>query len=118
MRSKAPAEDVRRALSRVLNRPVEHDLRITLSEQQSERGTLRALFQDGRTPITAMTWFMCFCSMLAIYFLISWLQTLIRMAGMPRSEKPTSELQPLLRISYDVFCFTKKCKQHTTYCPL
>src|SRR3546814_18986686 len=30
-----------------------------------------------------MTWFMCFCSMLAIYFLISWLPTLIRMEGMP-----------------------------------
>src|SRR3546814_16550098 len=26
---------------------------------------------------------MCFCSMLAIYFLISWLPTLIRMEGMP-----------------------------------
>src|SRR3546814_17594201 len=83
MRSKAPAEDVRRALSRVLKRPEEHDLRITLAEQQSARGKLRALFQDGRPPITAMTWFMCFCSMLAIYFLISWLPPLLRMVGIP-----------------------------------
>src|SRR3546814_9777767 len=28
--------------------------------------------------------------------------------GVPRSEEPTSELQSLMRISYAVFCFTKK----------
>src|SRR3546814_17838922 len=43
MRSKAPAEDVRRELSRVLNRPVEHALRMQLAEQHSEGGTLRAI---------------------------------------------------------------------------
>src|SRR3546814_2443103 len=31
----------------------------------------------------------------------------------PRSEEHTSELQSLMRISYAVFCLTKKNKQHT-----
>src|SRR3546814_10864351 len=31
-----------------------------------------------------------------------------------RSEEHTSELQSLMRISYAVFCLTKKIKQHTT----
>src|SRR3546814_2052722 len=31
-----------------------------------------------------------------------------------RSEEHTSELQSLMRISYAVFCFKKKKKQHTT----
>src|SRR3546814_3256539 len=30
-----------------------------------------------------------------------------------RSEEHTSELQSLMRISYDVFCLKKKKKQHT-----
>src|SRR3546814_9141530 len=32
----------------------------------------------------------------------------------PRSEEHTSELQSLMRISYAVFCLTKKKRQHTT----
>src|SRR3546814_7845077 len=35
-------------------------------------------------------------------------------AGEPRSEEHTSELQSLLRISYAVFCLKKK-KKHTKY---
>src|SRR3546814_7331602 len=31
-----------------------------------------------------------------------------------RSEEHTSELQSLMRISYDVFCFKNKIQQHTT----
>src|SRR3546814_5377317 len=32
----------------------------------------------------------------------------------PRSEEHTSELQPLMRISYAVFCLTKKKQKYTT----
>src|SRR3546814_6224804 len=32
-----------------------------------------------------------------------------------RSEEHTSELQSLMRISYDVFCLKKKKKRHTSY---
>src|SRR3546814_9316926 len=32
-----------------------------------------------------------------------------------KSEEHTSELQSLMRISYDVFCLNKKNKHHTTY---
>src|SRR3546814_8012794 len=35
-------------------------------------------------------------------------------AGATRSEEHTSELQPLMRISYAVFCLTKKQKQKHT----
>src|SRR3546814_5928881 len=31
----------------------------------------------------------------------------------PRSEEPTSELHPLMRISYAVFCLKKKKQKHT-----
>src|SRR3546814_4340136 len=34
--------------------------------------------------------------------------------GLTRSEKHTSELQSLMRISYAVFCLKKQKKQHTT----
>src|SRR3546814_4091136 len=40
----------------------------------------------------------------------------IRMQGVFRSEEHTSELQSLMRISYAVFCLTKKTKpRNTTY---
>src|SRR3546814_8898369 len=36
-------------------------------------------------------------------------------AGIMRSEEHTSELQSLMRISYAVFCLTKKKKNRNTY---
>src|SRR3546814_10740146 len=39
--------------------------------------------------------------------------TLRLAATLSRSEEHTSELQSLMRISYDVFCLKKKIKQHT-----
>src|SRR3546814_7797687 len=35
-------------------------------------------------------------------------------SGGGRSEEHTSELQSLMRISYDVFCFKKKTRKHNT----
>src|SRR3546814_8359127 len=35
-------------------------------------------------------------------------KTALRARGLPRSEEHTSELQSLMRISYAVFCLTKK----------
>src|SRR3546814_4208511 len=37
-----------------------------------------------------------------------WLILLVTLAGWQRSEEHTSELQSLMRISYAVFCLTKK----------
>src|SRR3546814_9501745 len=42
----------------------------------------------------------------------AWRSLHIGMKGEPRSEEHTSELQSLMRISYAVFCLTKKT-QHT-----
>src|SRR3546814_10091489 len=36
-------------------------------------------------------------------------------AACSRSEEPTSELQSLMRISYDVFCLQKKITKHNTH---
>src|SRR3546814_4974139 len=39
----------------------------------------------------------------------------IQVAGRPRSEEHTSELQSLMRISYAVFCLKKKKNKKTNY---
>src|SRR3546814_10630637 len=41
--------------------------------------------------------------------------TKLRMPPSKRSEEHTSELKSLMRISYAVFCLTKKIHIHTTY---
>ncbi|MBV9811123.1 MAG: MFS transporter [Acetobacteraceae bacterium] len=53
---------------------------IALPEQQ--RGLpLRLLFTDGRAPRTVLLWLMFFANILALYFMTSWLPTLVNAAG-------------------------------------
>jgi AAHS family 4-hydroxybenzoate transporter-like MFS transporter len=41
------------------------------------------LFEGGRTPVTLLLWLVYFMNLLAIYFLVNWLPTLLREAGLP-----------------------------------
>src|SRR3546814_10098967 len=40
---------------------------------------------------------------------------IVQRSGTGRSEEHTSELQSLMRISYDVFCLTTKTQKYSTY---
>src|SRR3546814_1891731 len=42
----------------------------------------------------------------------------LRLPRLRRSEEHTSELQPLMRISYAVFCLKKKTKKHQITIPI
>jgi AAHS family 4-hydroxybenzoate transporter-like MFS transporter len=42
------------------------------------------LFRDGRAPITLLLWVMFFMNLLALFFLNSWLPTVLHKAGLPQ----------------------------------
>jgi MFS transporter, AAHS family, 4-hydroxybenzoate transporter len=43
------------------------------------------LFREGRTPVTALLWVAFFMNLLVMYFLVNWLPTLLKGAGLPLS---------------------------------
>lgn len=43
----------------------------------SEAGSIRAIFQEGRTIPTLLLWVSCFLGLLTVYLLLSWLPTLL-----------------------------------------
>jgi AAHS family 4-hydroxybenzoate transporter-like MFS transporter len=53
--------------------------------QSSERFAVAQLFSDGRTTGTLLLWVPFFMNLLILYFILSWLPSLLRQAGMPVS---------------------------------
>jgi len=53
--------------------------------QTPRRLTVTRLFGDGRAPVTLLLWLIYFANLLAMYFLVNWLPTLLREAGLPLS---------------------------------
>ena len=51
----------------------------------SERFAVAQLFSDGRTTGTLLLWVPFFMNLLILYFILSWLPSLLRQAGMPVS---------------------------------
>ena len=43
------------------------------------------LFREGRTPVTLLLWVAFFMNLLVMYFLVNWLPTLLKGAGLPLS---------------------------------
>lgn len=43
------------------------------------------LFREGRTPVTLLLWVAFFMNLLVMYFLVNWLPTLLKSAGLPLS---------------------------------
>jgi AAHS family 4-hydroxybenzoate transporter-like MFS transporter len=57
--------------------------RCVLPEQKAEGSPISQLFAEGRGFGTALLWVMFFCNLLILYFLINWLPSVLRQAGMP-----------------------------------
>ncbi len=54
-----------------------------ITEQKLHGFTVRHLLTQGRAINTALLWITFFCNLLVIYFLNSWLPTILREAGVP-----------------------------------
>lgn len=57
----------------------------TAGEHKSDAFVVRQLFIEGRTPLTLLLWLIFFMSLLDLYFLSSWLPTVISDSGVPVS---------------------------------
>ncbi len=58
------------------------DVRFVVSEERAPGITVRHLFREGRALGTVLLWIMFFCSLLDIFFLSSWLPTVLHQAGL------------------------------------
>lgn len=60
-----------------------NETRYILSEEKAEGSPISQLFTDGRGAGTCLLWVVFFCNLLILYFLINWLPSVMRQAGMP-----------------------------------
>ena len=75
-------EKVRRYLSRVApGKAQSGDITIGIKERQAAGFVVKQLFADRRTPITLLLWLMFFMNLLDLYFLNSWLPTVMNDNG-------------------------------------
>jgi AAHS family 4-hydroxybenzoate transporter-like MFS transporter len=80
----APAEKIERIMRRL-------DPAITaggprayvLDEPRAKGFPVRKLFEDGRARVTLLLWVAFFMNLLVMYFLVNWLPSLLRGAGLP-----------------------------------
>src|SRR3546814_7845532 len=77
------------AMNRLLERGLTPQLIVSIPYAMNASLTVSTLFFSFRSPT----------------------KLLLRLSFIPRSEEHTSELQSLMRISYDVFCLKKKLTQ-------
>ncbi len=56
-----------------------------INSEKKEKGfPVALLFREGRAPITLLLWVMFFMNLLALFFLNSWLPTVLHKAGLPQ----------------------------------
>src|SRR4029077_16220275 len=56
-----------------------------INSEKKEKGfPVALLFRDGRARITLLLWIMFFMNLLALFFLNSWLPTVLHKAGLPQ----------------------------------
>ena len=55
--------------------------RFVIHEEHAAGLPVRHLFREGRAPSTALVWFVFFANLLTLFFLVSWLPTVIGKAG-------------------------------------
>ena len=56
-----------------------------INSEKKEKGfPVALLFREGRAPITLLLWVMFFMNLLALFFLNSWLPTMLHKAGLPQ----------------------------------
>ena len=61
--------------------PTANDATFVVVEEAKSGLTVRRLFEDGRAPMTLLLWVMFFMNLLNLYFMTSWLPTLISGVG-------------------------------------
>ena len=56
-----------------------------INSEKKEKGfPVVLLFREGRAPVTLLLWVMFFMNLLALFFLNSWLPTVLHKAGLPQ----------------------------------
>jgi len=81
----APGLRIGRILARMNPRLVFPPTALFVNSERREKGfPVALLFREGRAPITLLLWVMFFMNLLALFFLNSWLPTVLHKAGLPQ----------------------------------
>ncbi|RYY29393.1 MAG: MFS transporter [Sphingomonadales bacterium] len=71
-----------RILDKILGRDRPETPPASTGEQAAPKASFAALFDNGLGSVTLLLWVAYFCSLLMIYFLMSWLPTVARQSGL------------------------------------
>ena len=81
----AAAFRIARTFARMNPRLVFSESTQFVNSERKEKGfPVALLFREGRAPITLLLWLMFFMNLLALFFLNSWLPTVLHKAGLPQ----------------------------------
>lgn len=76
---------IARTFARMNSRLVFPETAQFVNSEKREKGfPVALLFREGRAPITLLLWVMFFMNLLALFFLNSWLPTVLHKAGLPQ----------------------------------
>lgn len=77
--------EIRATVTRIAPQELSKDDTLVLDEERSAGVSVVRLFNDGRMMTTLLVWLAFFMNLLVMYFLINWLPTLVRNAGLSPS---------------------------------
>ena len=83
---RAPAAKINAILARLDPATPAVDTEFVIGRENREGFQLSGLFQDGRAAITAVLWGVFFTSLVAMYFFMNWIPTLLQGSGLARGQ--------------------------------
>jgi AAHS family 4-hydroxybenzoate transporter-like MFS transporter len=75
---------ITRTLARMNSRLIFPETTLFANTARKKGFPVALLFREGRAPITLLLWVMFFMNLLALFFLSSWLPTVLHKAGLPQ----------------------------------
>jgi len=80
----AKPDDLRAAIAQIVGEKIAASVSLDgLAQPSSRTATVSGLFGTGRTGKTLLLWVAFFMNLLLLYFLVNWLPSLLRQAGIP-----------------------------------
>lgn len=79
---------IAKVLVKIVRKPLPLNTEFTVPETTKTRASVRALFANGNARNTAAIWVIYLLNWVAWFMLLSWLPTVLKVAGLPAAEAP------------------------------
>ncbi|MDQ2084399.1 MFS transporter [Xanthobacteraceae bacterium Astr-EGSB] len=83
---KAAPEKINAVLAKIEPSVPAVDTEFTIAKENKQGFQLAELFRDGRAAVTAVLWCVFFTSLIAMYFFMNWIPTLLQGSGLDKTQ--------------------------------